>query len=52
MKRLLCVFKTGSVCVELKSSEGTVIFDTITIENDVEFNMYKRSELDDLLTKQ
>lgn len=48
MKRLLsCEFNFDTICVELKFSDGTMIaIDTIAVENEVEDNMYQRSELD------
>ena len=51
MKRLLsCEFNFDTVCVELKSSDGTMIaIDTVAVENEVIGNMYQRSELDYLI---
>lgn len=51
MKRLLsCEFNFGTVCVELKLSDGTMIAtDTIATKNEVADNTYQRSELDYLI---
>ena len=51
MKRLLsCEFNFGTVCVELKFSDGTMIaIDTIAVENEVADNMYQGSEIDYLI---
>lgn len=48
MKRLLsCEFNFDTVCVELKFSDGTMIaIDTIAVENELDDNMYQRSEID------
>ncbi len=51
MKRLLsCAFNMDNCCVELKFSDGSMIFiDTIAVENEVVDNMYQRSDLDWLI---
>ena len=52
MKTLIsCEFNMDTVCVELKYSDGTMLFiDTIGVENEVADNLYQRSELDWLIT--
>lgn len=50
MKILSCEFNIDTACVELRLSDGTMIFiDTIAVENEVADNMYQRSELDWLI---
>lgn len=45
-----CVFNMDTACVELKYSDGTMLFiDTIGVENEVADNLYQRSELDWLI---
>ena len=48
MERLLsCEFNMDTACVELKFFDGSIIAtDTISVENEVAYNMYQRSELD------
>ena len=51
MKKLIsCEFNIDTACVELKYSDGSMIFiDTIAVENEVVENMYEQSELDYLI---
>lgn len=51
MDRIItCEFNIDTACVELKYSDGTLVFiDTIAVENEVADNMYQRSELDWLI---
>ena len=51
MKRLLsCEFNMDTACVELKFANGSMIaIDTIAVENEVDDNIYQRSELDWLI---
>ena len=51
MKRLLsCEFNMDTACVELKFANGSMIaIDTIAVENEVAYNIYKRSDLDWLI---
>ena len=50
MKILSCMFNMDTVCVELKSDDGSMIaIDTIAVENEIADNMYQRSELDYLI---
>ena len=51
MKKLIsCEFNFDTICVELKSSDGSMIaIDTIAVENEIADNMYQRSELDYLI---
>ena len=50
MKGLSCEFHFDAVCVELMFSDGSLIsIDTVAVENEVTYNMYQRSELDDLI---
>ena len=51
MKKLIsCEFNMDTACVEMKFSDGSMIsIDTIAVENEVEDNMYERSELDYLI---
>lgn len=50
MKILSCEFNIDTACVELRLSDGTMIFiDCTAVENDVADNMYQRSELDWLI---
>ena len=50
MKLLSCEFNMDTACVELKLSDGDMIFiDTIAVENEVADNMYERSEPDYLI---
>ena len=50
MNILSCMFNMDTVCVELKSDDGSMIaIDTIAVENEIADNMYQRSELDWLI---
>ena len=51
MRKLLsCAYNMDNCCVELKFSDGCMIaIDTIADENEVDDNMYQRSELDYLI---
>ena len=50
MNILSCMFNMDTVCVELKSDDGSMIaIDTIAVENEVADHMYQRSELDWLI---
>jgi len=51
MKKLIsCEFNMDTVCVELKYTDGSMIFiDTIAVENEVAQDMYQRSKLDYLI---
>ena len=51
MKRLLsCEFNYDTVCMELKSSDGTMnAINTIAVKNEVADNMYQCSEFDWLI---
>ena len=50
MNILSCMFNMDTVCVELKSDDGSMIaIDTIAVENEIADNMYQRSELDYLI---
>ncbi|MFQ9892668.1 MAG: DUF6061 family protein [Emergencia sp.] len=50
MKILSCEFNIDTACVELRLSDGTMIFiDCTAVENEVADNMYQRSELDWLI---
>ena len=50
MKILSCEFNIDTACVELKLTDGTMIsIDCTAVENEVEDNMYQRSELDWLI---
>ena len=50
MKLLSCTFNMDTACVELKFTDGSMIFiDTIAVENEVADNLYQRSELDYLI---
>lgn len=50
MKVISCEFNIDTACVELRLDDGTLIaIDTISVENEVADNMYKRSELDWLI---
>ena len=45
-----CEFNMDTACVELKFSDGSMIaIDTIAVENEIDDNMYQRSELDYLI---
>ena len=47
---LTCVYNMDNCCVELKSTDGSMIaIDTIAVENEVADNLYQRSELDYLI---
>ena len=47
---LSCEFNMDTACVELKYTDGTMVFiDTIAVENEIADNMYQRSELDYLI---
>lgn len=49
-KILACEFNLDTTCVELKFTDGSIIYiDTIAVENEVANNMYERSELDYLI---
>ena len=47
MKKLIsCKYNFDNFCVELKSTDGSMIaIDTIAVENEVARNMHERSEL-------
>ena len=51
MRKLIsCEFNFGTICVELKFSDGSMIaIDTMAVENEIADNMYQRSELDYLI---
>lgn len=50
MKILSCKFNIDTACVELKIADGTMIsIDCTAVENEIEDNMYQRSELDYLI---
>ena len=51
MKLLLsCKFNIDTACVELKFSDGSMIsIDCTAVEDEVDKNMYQRSELDYLI---
>lgn len=50
MKILACAFNMDTACVELRLTDGTMIFiDCATVENEVADNMYQQSELDYLI---
>ena len=50
MKILSCTFNMDTACVELKLANGSMIaINTIAVENEVDDNMYQRSELDYLI---
>ena len=51
MDRLIsCEFNMDNACVELKFADGSMIaIDTIAVENEVDDNMYQRSERDWLI---
>ena len=50
MKILSCEFNIDTACVELRLTDGTLIFiDCTAVENEVADNMYQRSELDYLI---
>ena len=47
---LSCEFNMDTACVELKYTDGTMVFiNTIAVENEIADNMYQRSELDYLI---
>ncbi len=47
---LSCEFNMDIACVELKYTDGTMVFiNTIAVENEIADNMYQRSELDYLI---
>ena len=49
-KILTCEFSMDTACVELKYSDGSMVsIDTIAVENEVDNNMYERSEFDWLI---
>ena len=49
-KILACEFNLDTTCVELKFTDGSIIYiDTIAVENEVAYNMYEQSELDYLI---
>ena len=50
MKILSCEFNMDTACVELRLTDGTLIFiDCTAVENEVADNLYQRSELDYLI---
>ena len=50
MKILSCEFNIDTACVELRLTDGTLIFiDCTAVENEIADNMYQRSELDYLI---
>lgn len=50
MKILSCAFNIDTACVELRLTDGTMIFiDCAAVENEIADNMYQRSELDYLI---
>ena len=50
MKILSCAFNMDTACVELRLTDGTLIYINCTaVENEVADNMYQRSELDYLI---
>ena len=50
MKILSCEFNIDTACVELRLTDGTLIFiDCTAVENEVADNLYQRSELDYLI---
>lgn len=47
---LTCAYNMDNCCVEPKFTDGSMIaIDTIAVENEVDNNMYQRSELDYLI---
>lgn len=49
-KLFSCEFNMDTVCVELRFSDGSIIYiDCIAVENEVADNLYERSELDYLI---
>ena len=49
-KLISCEFNMDTACVELKFFDGSMIaIDTIAVENEIDYNMYQRSELDYLI---
>lgn len=50
MKILSCEFNIDTACMELRLADGTLIsIDCTAVENEIDDNMYQRSELDWLI---